>query len=79
MTDVVFVSNTCPSCHIVADALSARPIPGVSVLNIDVSSSARASFDRIGTKAVPTALIGGKAVVGAYAILAALRAKYGAP
>lgn len=79
MSDVVFVSDACPSCHVVTSALAARPVAGVTVANIDRDPAGRLAFESAGTRAVPTAVIGGRPVVGAYAILQALRAKYGAP
>lgn len=80
MIDTIFVSNSCPSCHVVEDALRRQPIGDVLIRNIDFDPRAREFFDQTtGPRAVPKAVINGSPVTGAYEILRALRAKYGRP
>lgn len=83
MSDVVYRTDTCPSCEVLEAQLSKNPIPGLRVLNIDRDPVARDYFNQMsvltGVRAVPTAVIDGSPVTGAYPILAALRRKYGKP
>ena len=83
MADVVYKTDTCPNCAVLESQLQKNPIPGVRVMNIDHDPTARLYFEEMskmtGIRAVPTAVIDGKAVTGSYQILAALRAKYGRP
>lgn len=76
MNDVIYKSSNCPGCIVVENALRANPLP-VRMLNIDTDPMARQYFQMTGSKAVPTAVIDGRVSIGAPAILAALRAKYG--
>lgn len=71
--DVVYVSDACPSCHLVTDALARAPVPGLRVLNIDRDPLARDYFFLTGARGVPAAVVGDRLVVGAYEILVALR------
>jgi glutaredoxin len=79
MSDVIYKTNSCPGCVFLENALAAKPIAGVRILNIDTDPQARKYFNLTRSTAVPTAVIDGQVVVGAHTILQALRAKYGAP
>lgn len=76
MNDTIFKSNTCPSCIVVENAIRNSRLP-IAIANIDTSADARTQFDRLGSRAVPTAVIDGRVYIGAPIILSALRSKYG--
>lgn len=76
MNDVIFKSNTCPSCITLENMLRANPLP-IGVANIDTDPNARRLFDTTGSRAVPTAIVNGRVHIGLPNIVAALRAKYG--
>ena len=76
----IFTSNSCASCHLVVDALRRSPIADVQIRNIDTDPAARTMFDQSpGPRAVPKAVTGLSAIVGADSILRLLRATYGRP
>jgi hypothetical protein len=79
MADVIYTTTNCPGCHLLHSQLAARPIPEVRVFNLDERPDVRPFFDATGVRAVPVAVIDGRAIPGVTAILAALRAKYGRP
>ena len=76
MSDVLYVSNNCNGCEIVLSQLRTWNKSMIQVRNIDQDADARATLFRTGRHAVPTAVIGGHVVTGAYEILGALRRVY---
>ncbi len=79
MADVIYKSNSCAGCITVENALRNNPIAGLRMLNIDQDPTARQYFQLTGARGVPTAVIDGQPITGAFEILNALRRKYGKP
>ena len=75
--DTIYISNTCPTCHLLLSQLQGWGRSAFRVRNIDTEPGAKQDLFSTGRRAVPTAVIHGSVITGAHEILGAMRRIYG--
>jgi glutaredoxin len=73
----IYVTNHCPACDFLKSQLTPTHLANVRFINIDTQPEFRHYFDATGSRSAPTAVIQGRAYIGAPSILAAIRSTLG--